>query len=127
MKIYLAAKFERRLFIRKRADQLWKLGHQITSTWLNETTKPESMTKEIFFRKLAIKDLCEIMAADLIILDTAEQSTRGGKENEFGFALGQFQNKLVYIVGRKRSVFHELADMVFKNWKECIAYVSSQR
>lgn len=120
MKIYIAGCFEERLRLRDVADQVWQEGHGITSTWLDEVTKPAAMTQDEFFKKLAIKDLCEISAADLLILDTIVMSTRGGASNEFGFALGAHQSKLVWVVGPKRSVFHELADRHFETWDDCI-------
>lgn len=81
------------------------------------------MTEEEFHKKLAIKDLCEISAADLLILDTFVMSSRGGASNEFGFALGAHQGKLVWIVGPERSVFHQLADRRFNSWADCVAFL----
>src|SRR3990167_7149775 len=78
------------------------------------------MTHEEFFKKLAIKDLAEIKSCDLIIVDTQEITPRGGREVELGFALGQHQSKLIYIVGPKRNIFHELADKQFANWDELV-------
>lgn len=120
MKIYLAACFEERLRIRDVADKLWNEGHEITSTWLHETTQPPYMNQDEFFKKLAVKDLTEIAAADLLIMDTFVMSPRGGASNEFGFALGAFQKKLVWVVGPARSVFHQLADRRFETWDECV-------
>lgn len=123
MKIYLAAKFERRLIIREQADKLWRLDYEIVSTWLNEVQKPSGMLVTEFNKKLAIKDLAEIKSADILILDTAVASERGGKEVEFGFALGQFHSKRIFIVGPKRNVFHELCDMQFEDWDACLVYM----
>lgn len=93
------------------------------STWLNEVAKSPYLNQEEFFRKLALKDLCEIRSADLLILDTAEASERGGKEVEFGFALGHYQGKLVWIVGAARNVFHHLADKRFDTWEDCVDFL----
>lgn len=120
MRVYIAARFERRVAIRPWAARVWELGHEMLSTWLQETSRLSALTTDEFFRKLAIKDLCEVYRADLLILETLEQSERGGKENEYGFALGGFQNKLLWIVGPYRSVFHHLADRRFDTWEECI-------
>ena len=126
MKIYLAAKFERRLAIRPWADALWTLGHEVVSSWLNEVSRMPGMSSPEFYKKLAIKDLTEIRAADLLILDTAEASERGGKEVEWGYALGQFHGKLVWIVGPQRNVFHYLADRVFPDWATCLQYLKEE-
>ena len=121
MKIYLAARFERRPEIRPIRDALWKMGHEVVSTWLDEVKKPEGMSSDLFKRKLAVKDLAQIESADLFILDTFVVSERGGKEVEYGLALGQFQRTLVYIVGPARNVFHQLCDRRFENWNDCLA------
>lgn len=121
--VYVAAKFTRRLEMREVADRLWKAGFEITSTWLQEVARLPWMTHGEFWRKLAIKDLCEVAAADIILLDTHMPSNTGGKENEYGFALGQWHHKLLFIVGPKRNVFHELCDRQFDTWDECIVWM----
>jgi len=78
------------------------------------------MSQDIFWKKLALKDLAEIKSADVLVLDTFVGSERGGKEVEFGFALGQFQSKLVYIVGPIINVFHSLCDRQFDSWPDFI-------
>ncbi len=74
MKVYIGAQFESRMRIRPFAEQLWHLGHTITSTWLHETARPKSMAHEEFMKKLGGKDLAEINAADLFIQDTIKMS-----------------------------------------------------
>jgi nucleoside 2-deoxyribosyltransferase len=116
VKIYLASFFDTRERIRPYANKLWEMGHEITSTWLNEVARPEGMTTEEFWKKLAIKDLAEINAADLLILDTIDVTPRGGREVELGFALGRFQTKSIYMVGPVRNVFHTLVDRRFDSY-----------
>ncbi|KKL74752.1 hypothetical protein LCGC14_2061740 [marine sediment metagenome] len=120
MKVYLAAKFERREELRPIRDKLWSMGHEVVSTWIDEVKKPGGMTSDQFKRKLAVKDLAQIESADLFILDTFVISESGGKEVEFGLALGQFQGILVYIVGPACNVFHQLCDRRFENWDDCL-------
>lgn len=120
MKVYIASFFDTRLRIRPYADVLWHKGYEVVSTWLNEVAKPEAMTTEEFWRKLAIKDLAEIKSADILILDTLDVTPRGGREVEYGFALAAFQGKLVYIVGPVRNVFHTLADRRFASWDKLV-------
>ena len=120
MKVYLASFFDTRTRIRPYADQIWHKGHEVVSSWLNETAKPELMTKEEFWKKLAIKDLAEVKQADMIIVDTLDVTPRGGREVEYGFALAHFQTKHAWIVGPVRNVFHELADKRFDSWEECL-------
>lgn len=84
------------------------------------------MSEDIFKKKLALKDLAEIKSADLFVLDTEVPSERGGKEVEMGFALGQFQSKLIYIVGPLRNVFHYLCDQQFEAWDDFIEHMRGQ-
>lgn len=120
MKIYIASFFDTRQRIRPFADQLWTKGHEVVSSWLNETAKPDGMSKQEFWRKLAIKDLAEVKQADCIILDTLDITPRGGREVEFGFALAHFQTKSIWLVGPVRNVFHELVDRRFDTWEQLI-------
>jgi hypothetical protein len=78
------------------------------------------MSQETFYRKLALKDLAEIKSADLLICDTLDVTPRGGREVEFGLALGAFQSKLIWVVGPLRNVFHRLADEHFETWDEVL-------
>ena len=116
MKLYIASFFDDRQRLRPHADKLWAKGHEVVSSWLNEVSRPEGMSQEEFWKKLAIKDLAEINACDLLILDTFSITPRGGREVELGFALGRFQSKLVYLVGPIRNVFHTLVDRKYDNW-----------
>lgn len=125
MRVYLAAKFEHRERLRPVRDQIWALGHEVVSTWLDEVAKLPGMTEDEFRKKLALKDLTEIRLADLFILCTTPPSERAGKEVEFGAALQQFHHKLVWIVGPARNVFHQLADRRFDDWKECLRCLKS--
>jgi len=120
VKIYIAAKFARREDMRPMRDAIWSAGHEVVSTWLDEVKRPEAMESGTFKKKLALKDVTEVSSADLLILDTHFPSETGGKEVEFGIVLGKFQTKLIWIVGPKRNVFHELADRVFETWAEAI-------
>jgi hypothetical protein len=125
-KIYIASFFNTRARIRSMRDELWKLGYEITSSWLDETPKPQGMDLHDFFRKLAIKDIAEIQRADILIIDTIDVTPRGGREVEFGIALGQFQNKWLFLVGPKRNVFHELVDQAFDDWEACLTFLKER-
>lgn len=103
-------------------DEIWQLGHQVLSTWLDEVAKPEFMNVLDFRIKLAIKDLCEVSAADLLILDSMESS--GGKNFEAGFAFAHHQNKLFWVIGKCSNIFQELADDHFDSWDDCLKYLA---
>lgn len=116
MRIYLAGFFDTRARMRPIRDRIWALGHEVVSTWLDEVKHPETMDTETFYKKLALRDLAEIRSADLIIVDTIDETPRGGREVELGFALGRFQGIEIWTVGPMRNVFHRLADEIFDDW-----------
>ena len=116
MKVYLAGSFLDQHSLREPASRIWQLGHEVVSTWLQEVARPEHMESERFKHKLGMKDIAEVSAADLIILDNRQSS--GGKNVEWGIALGQFQRKLLWLVGEPSNVFHYLADRQFPTWDE---------
>ena len=125
MKIYIAGTFEDQKVLREPADKLWSLGHEIVSTWLQEVKKPVEMSSDEFKKKLAIKDIAEVISADLIILDNRRSS--GGKNCEWGLGLVQFQKKVLWLVSEPSNVFHYLADRKFASWEEVYVELSSQR
>ena len=122
MRIYLAGSFIDQKALRPEANRIWALGHEITGTWLQEVKKPAGMPDDMFKRKLAIKDLCEVARADLVICDNRQSS--GGKNAEWGFALGEFQHKQLWLVGEPTNVFQYLADQFFADWDACIYYLA---
>lgn len=120
MRIYIAGSFLDQADLRPMADRLWHLGHEITGTWLQETKKPVGMPEAVFKKKLAIKDLCEVARADIVILDNRRSS--GGKNAEWGFALGEFQHKQLFLIGEPTNVFQYLADLTFEDWDDLFFY-----
>lgn len=120
MKVYIASRFNDRLRLRIVADKIWHLGHEVTASWLSETTKMPEMTRAEFWSRLARKDLQEIASSDLIIRDVHTISHTGGADTEWGFALAQHQHCLLWIVGPTRNIFHTLADKTFSNWEACL-------
>lgn len=120
MKVYIAASFASRERLRPYADALWKMGYEVVSSWLDEVSKPPFMMDDEFNKKLALKDLCELSSADIVIVDTIQRSSTGGSDTEYGFGMGQFHRKSVWVVGPKRSVFHQLCDRHFNTWYEAL-------
>lgn len=120
MKIYIAGSFQSQHRLRPLRDKLWKMGHEVISSWLDECAMPPGMTKDEFYRQLAVKDLTEVRAADCIILDTFDQSTTGGRMVEWGYSLGH--PKLKYVIGDADCLFLELADFKFKSWDELFTH-----
>ena len=123
MKIYLAGTFTDQATLREPASKLWEMGHLVVGTWLQETKKSPHLTSDEHKRKLAIKDLAEVYSADLVILDNRQSS--GGKNVEWGAALGRFHHALLWLVGEPSNVFHYLADQQFKSWEDCYVYLAN--
>ena len=119
MNIYIAGKWEakERLKAWRTVIENSNLG-TVVGTWLNEEGKPGDQVSEREAWEYANRDLDEINAADLLILDTEDTNERGGREVEFGFALAKCPH--VWVVGPKRNVFHRLANRHHMTWEETI-------
>jgi hypothetical protein len=123
MKIYIGGSITGRARLRSVRDSLWALGHDVTSTWLDEVLKSPHMHDDDFYRKLVIKDLCEASAAELVIIDSIDRSSTGGSDCEFGFTLGRHHRAMLWLIGPIRSVFHLIADHHFDNWDDLLNYL----
>ena len=123
MKIYVSGSFVSQKRLRRMADELWHLGHQVVGTWLHETAKPTDMPQKTFYKQLGIKDLTEVKEADCIIMDLLDPSSTGGRYCEWGYSFGQ--QKLRYTVGDVKGVFDVLADQEFKTWDDLFIYFQS--
>lgn len=129
MKVYIASRWSQRQALHDVRKVLAQYGYQVVSSWIDETDKNDFSSESAFHRRLAIRDLVEITSADVLILDESvelQQGSGGGREVEFGFALGQFQFTKVWIVGEPHNPFHFLAEKVFANWKEVYTWLNEQ-
>lgn len=111
MKIYIAGKYEARERLRSIRAILQERGHEVISSWLDETAPKGEVTDE-YKASVAIRDFREILNADLFILDTLDESNTGGREVELGWALaltlmGLHKMKPIRI-GPDRNVYHML-------------------
>lgn len=121
MKVYLAAKFSSRRRLRPIRTALELLGHPVTSSWLNQDNENDYLSKRKREQIIAVQDLADVREADLLILDTLAKTRRGGREVEFGYALAK--DKMIWLVGLRRNVFHELAYNQFSSWEKCLRYL----
>lgn len=110
MKIYIASFYDTRDRLRPICGLLEEMGYQVTSRWIRnqEDTKPSEEELGTY----AQRDFDDIDAADMLILDTLDETPRGGREVELGYAVGK---KEIVIVGPKRNVFHRLF-INYKDW-----------
>jgi nucleoside 2-deoxyribosyltransferase len=115
--IYIAGKWSARERLAERAKEVEALGHKVVSSWLRPDVAIEqgewaSMSSHEQ-ASYASRDLDEVDAADLLILDTFDESNTGGREVEYGYAIGA--NKIVTRVGPTRNGFHHLMEG-YQDW-----------
>jgi hypothetical protein len=113
MKIYLAARYSRHPEMREVRDILMKLGHEVTSHWIDQ--HGGNLLESIVQSKLnsdpegssvyAIKDVEDVMRSDIIISFTSEDGGgKGGRHVEFGLAIGLGMR--IVLIGPRENVFH---------------------
>lgn len=113
--IYIAGKFGARERLRHERTRLHRLGlGRVVSTWLDleddALTPAQNQTE-------GHRDLKEVLASDLLIIDTHEPTRRGARETEFGIALGAGIE--AWQVGPPISVFHYTVPH-FSDWDEVL-------
>lgn len=112
MKIYLAGRYGRREQLKSVRDELTRLGHEVTSRWLDTEWAPtdgsSSTAPPEYREKYCLIDLEDVLASECVISFTEEPDSgngkRGGRHVEFGVAL-QAGKRLV-VVGWKENIFH---------------------
>jgi hypothetical protein len=110
MRVYLSARYERRLELRIYANRLRRAGIHIVSRWLESTTDDEAIDPA----RAAVDDLCDVVEADVLLAFTDGEPARGGRHVEFGIAIGLAlgmrpgQTLRLIVVGPKENVFHSL-------------------
>lgn len=124
MRIYLAARYSRRLELCEYREQLRALGHEVTSRWLNGEHRAIDLTASPEERSgFAIEDLEDLYLADMVISFTEPPDnpySRGGRHVEFGFAIGC--DKKLAVVGYQENVFHCLPEVRFcQTWEEFVS------
>jgi len=142
MKIYLAARYSRRIELCRYRFQLHTLGHQVTSRWLDgahqigDAGQPigdagealvegdagaADVQSAILRERFATEDVLDVQAADLLIAFTEPPrsgASRGGRHVELGLALGQ--KRTVWVVGPRENIFCWLPQVRhFPTWDEC--------
>ena len=123
MKIYMAGFFDTRARLRPIRDRLRAQGAVVLSSWLDEEGVTYQTVDDAYKTSCALRDLEEVQACDILILDTLDESSRGGREVEYGYALGKM--KQVWVVGPLRNVFHYVAAKHFSSWDEVMAWLAS--
>jgi hypothetical protein len=143
MRIYLAARYSRRLELCGYRTQLQALGHTVQAEWLNgehqisDRGTPIGETGEALVEgddgstnarsaalrsKFAQDDFRDVTMCELLIAFTEpprSNSSRGGRHVELGLALGMM--KQVWVIGYRENIFCWLEDVrFFPTWQECL-------
>ncbi len=106
MKVYIAARYKKRMELLQFSHKLEARGHIITSRWLQGKHDHE---EDVVCAKHDFEDVKE---CDVIISFTEEPrtATRGGRHVELGLALAW--GKTCIVVGPREHVFHSLRGII---------------
>ena len=116
LKVYVGARYTRKVEARRFAEMLMENGFAVTATWFKEPESPTIQLDEVSDATLieyAKRDVAEIDAADVLILMSdppREAHPRGGKHWETGYAYGK--GKPVVVFGPVENIFHMLPDVL---------------
>lgn len=95
MKVYLAAKYQRRFELRPLAEQLQAAGHEVTAQWIwDGEEKCRTITEA------AEMDVADVLRADCLVFfgqPQASENRGGGRWFEFGLAY-QAGKKLIAVL-----------------------------
>jgi nucleoside 2-deoxyribosyltransferase len=145
VRVYLAARYSRRLELCQYRSQLQAIGYEVTNRWLNgahqvyldgEPLGPEQealiesgkASPEIRGR-FAAEDWADVTGADIVISFTEpprSKASRGGRHVELGAALAL--QKLVIVVGWRENVFCCLPQVIFhETWPAAFSALVKDR
>jgi hypothetical protein len=143
MKVYLAARYSRRLELCEYRTQLGQMGIEVTSRWLNGKHQIDDQGVPIgddgekwvedegsgtaparLRTHFAQEDVADVLAADGLIAFTEVPRTstsRGGRHVEFGIAIGT--GKWIVVIGPRENVFTWLPQVEqHESWQDFLSY-----
>lgn len=121
--IYIAGFFDTRLRLLLERSTLEAKGFRVRSRWLDEPPVPESLLRASAWPAYALRDLKDIKDTDSFVLDTIDETPRGGREVELGFAMAEGKN--LFRIGPARNVFHTLIPFAFSTWAEFYVFLEA--
>lgn len=121
--VYIAGSWKNKEFIRRRAEELIRLGISVTSRWLTSEEANPNSDSSVMCMYHAHMDLEDVLRADLFVVDTSVSSTTGGYHVELGYAIGL--GKSIYIVGHRENIFQYLA-YSFDNWESFFNFIREE-
>lgn len=108
MKIYLAARYDRKEEVAKMAVWLASLGFEMTCTWVKrETSLYDDVMGTEEGTLNALLDVEDVGRSDILVLLAEEPgngSSRGGRHVEFGMAVAL--GLQLVVLGAKENIFH---------------------
>lgn len=105
MRIYLAARYGRRLEMLALASRLREQGHEITSRWL------EGETEEC--EEWAVRDAEDVARAEILVFHAEphrSSNVGGGRHWEFGYAWAL--GRVCIVVGERETIFCHLPGLI---------------
>jgi len=124
-KIYIAGSYAGRARIRAEASRLAAIGNTvILSRWFNDDDFIERAWDKNYAGRvaetMAMSDLHAILEADMVVLDTFEPSTSGGRCVELGAALMRSLDRKVRVVhiGPPTNIFETLVREHYASWDD---------
>lgn len=132
MRVYLAARYSRKLELREYAKQAEENGIVVGAEWLKESESPTSTLEESTpetLTKYALQDISDIIDCDAFVFfseSSTEAFVRGGRHVEFGFALAL--EKPIIIIGKEENIFHYLPFNIefFDTWESALVYLTKR-
>jgi hypothetical protein len=111
-RIYLAARYSRRVELCGYRDQLSELGYVVVGRWLDGNHQIDDYGLSVEAKasereRFASEDLADLLSSQAVIAFTEiprSSNSRGGRHVEFGIALGRGMR--VFVVGPRENVFH---------------------
>jgi hypothetical protein len=109
--------------MRELAAELRRMGHTVTSRWLEESSRPDCGTLPDGRSRIAppedrgafaAQDIEDVRAADVVVSFTESDdapASRGGRHVEYGAAFAW--GKRLVVVGHRENVFHHLPGVEF--------------
>jgi len=114
LRVYLGGSMRGWDTILMRNEDLRAIGVDVVSTW---AAAPKDRPAVV----AAKTDFFELLAADVVVIDTTVESSSGGYHSEIGAALAA--GKTLAIYGATTNVFAELAQKHFTRWSDVLAWL----
>jgi len=127
-RIYLSARYSRREEMLRFAEQVRKLGHEVTSRWIageHQCSEEDLLGDDLSLAiRFASEDWDDIEESTLVFAFTEEPRSApngGGRHCEVGIALAV--GIPVVVVGPRENAFHALCDQRFSDAAEALSWL----